>query len=81
MQGVIWDAASGCNLIFPCLFFFILQNKCVPYWPSPDESKEYKNYVVKYVSERDADDYKVRVMEVVPRDGVSPHHVTTHHIW
>ncbi|KAK3551832.1 hypothetical protein QTP70_028997 [Hemibagrus guttatus] len=40
------------------------RNKCVPYWPSSDETKEFGNYIVTSLSERDAGDYKVRVMEV-----------------
>ncbi|XP_060776894.1 tyrosine-protein phosphatase non-receptor type 6 [Neoarius graeffei] len=45
------------------------RNKCVPYWPNEDETKEYGKYVVSPLSERAADDYKVRVLEVVPIDG------------
>lgn len=65
---------------------FALQNKCVPYWPNCDETKEFGKYVVAPLSERDADDYKVRVLEVAPIDGVHaailirhPNHITSHH--
>lgn len=57
----------GCNA---ALSLFALQNKCVPYWPNPDEVKALEKYVVTPLSERNADDYKVRVMEIAPIDGV-----------
>uniref|UniRef100_A0A8B9LDW5 protein-tyrosine-phosphatase n=1 Tax=Astyanax mexicanus TaxID=7994 RepID=A0A8B9LDW5_ASTMX len=44
------------------------RNKCVPYWPDPGASKEFGRYVVMSLSERDATDYKVRVMELAPLD-------------
>lgn len=47
-----------------------MQNKCVPYWPEMQGSKEVGPYVVTCVSERDATDYKVRVMEISPLDQV-----------
>lgn len=48
-----------------------LQNKCVPYWPTTQgESKEAGRYVVTLLSEMDAADYKVRVMELT-----APHRV------
>uniref|UniRef100_A0A672JSZ6 protein-tyrosine-phosphatase n=1 Tax=Sinocyclocheilus grahami TaxID=75366 RepID=A0A672JSZ6_SINGR len=41
------------------------RNKCVPYWPTTEgESKEAGRYVVTLLSEKDAADYKVRVMEL-----------------
>nr|XP_009290704.1 tyrosine-protein phosphatase non-receptor type 6 isoform X2 [Danio rerio]CBX19677.1 TPA: protein tyrosine phosphatase, non-receptor type 6 [Danio rerio] len=41
------------------------RNKCVPYWPTTEgESKEVGRYVVKLLSEMDAADYKVRVVEL-----------------
>ncbi|KAK2855287.1 hypothetical protein Q7C36_007156 [Tachysurus vachellii] len=45
------------------------RNKCVPYWPGSDETKEFGNYVVTSLSEREAGDYKVRVMEVTAING------------
>uniref|UniRef100_A0A8C7SB17 protein-tyrosine-phosphatase n=1 Tax=Oncorhynchus mykiss TaxID=8022 RepID=A0A8C7SB17_ONCMY len=44
------------------------RNKCVPYWPEMQGSKEVGPYVVTCVSERDATDYKIRVMEISPLD-------------
>ncbi|XP_066538711.1 tyrosine-protein phosphatase non-receptor type 6 [Hoplias malabaricus] len=44
------------------------RNKCVPYWPDPGTSKEVGRYVVTSVNERDASDYKVRVLELAPLD-------------
>uniref|UniRef100_A0A4W5N1M8 protein-tyrosine-phosphatase n=1 Tax=Hucho hucho TaxID=62062 RepID=A0A4W5N1M8_9TELE len=44
------------------------RNKCVPYWPESEGSKEVGLYVVTSVSERDATDYKIRVMEISPLD-------------
>ncbi|XP_073702827.1 tyrosine-protein phosphatase non-receptor type 6 isoform X2 [Garra rufa] len=41
------------------------RNKCVPYWPTTEgESKEVGRYVVTLLSEKDATDYKVRVIEL-----------------
>ncbi|XP_033836917.1 tyrosine-protein phosphatase non-receptor type 6 [Periophthalmus magnuspinnatus] len=40
------------------------RNKCVPYWPDPESSKEMGPYIVTHVSERDATDYKLRVLEI-----------------
>uniref|UniRef100_A0A3Q3A2L5 Tyrosine-protein phosphatase non-receptor type n=1 Tax=Kryptolebias marmoratus TaxID=37003 RepID=A0A3Q3A2L5_KRYMA len=44
------------------------RNKCVPYWPEVQGSKEMGAYVVKCKSERGAADYKVRVLEIAPVD-------------
>ncbi|XP_069039127.1 tyrosine-protein phosphatase non-receptor type 6 isoform X1 [Lepisosteus oculatus] len=44
------------------------RNKCVPYWPEPEGTKEYGNYLVRNVSERDATDYKIRILEISPQD-------------
>uniref|UniRef100_W5MLN9 Tyrosine-protein phosphatase non-receptor type n=1 Tax=Lepisosteus oculatus TaxID=7918 RepID=W5MLN9_LEPOC len=44
------------------------KNKCVPYWPEPEGTKEYGNYLVRNVSERDATDYKIRILEISPQD-------------
>lgn len=42
-----------------------LQNKCVPYWPTTQgETKEAGRYLVTLLSEKDANDYKVRVIEL-----------------
>ncbi|XP_061675725.1 tyrosine-protein phosphatase non-receptor type 6 isoform X3 [Syngnathoides biaculeatus] len=40
------------------------RNKCVPYWPESESSKEVGHYVVTSISEWEAADYKVRVLEV-----------------
>lgn len=41
------------------------RNKCVPYWPTTEgESKEAGRYVVTLRTEKDAADYKVRVIEL-----------------
>ncbi|XP_063734374.1 tyrosine-protein phosphatase non-receptor type 6 isoform X2 [Eleginops maclovinus] len=40
------------------------RNKCVPYWPDPQTSKEYGPYVVTLTSDREATDYKIRVLEI-----------------
>ncbi|XP_032374573.1 tyrosine-protein phosphatase non-receptor type 6 isoform X1 [Etheostoma spectabile] len=42
------------------------RNKCVPYWPDPQSSKEVGPYVVTFQSEREAADYKIRVLEIAP---------------
>ncbi|KAL0985101.1 hypothetical protein UPYG_G00152910 [Umbra pygmaea] len=42
------------------------RNKCVPYWPELEGSKEVGPYVVTCVSERDATDYKIRELEIFP---------------
>uniref|UniRef100_A0A672LP93 protein-tyrosine-phosphatase n=1 Tax=Sinocyclocheilus grahami TaxID=75366 RepID=A0A672LP93_SINGR len=48
------------------------RNKCVPYWPTTEgESKEAGRYVVTLLSEKDAADYKIRVMELT-----APHRPT-----
>uniref|UniRef100_A0A8C4GR22 protein-tyrosine-phosphatase n=1 Tax=Dicentrarchus labrax TaxID=13489 RepID=A0A8C4GR22_DICLA len=44
------------------------RNKCVPYWPDLQSSKEVGPYVVTNTSEREATDYKVRVLEIAPVD-------------
>lgn len=48
-----------------------MQNKCVPYWPDLQSSKEVGRYVVTSKSEREAADYKVRVLEMCPVDKVT----------
>ncbi|KAF5891734.1 tyrosine-protein phosphatase non-receptor type 6-like, partial [Clarias magur] len=53
------------------------RNKCVPYWPGCDETKEYGKFLVTLLSERDADDYKVRVLELTLIDGSN----VTREIW
>ncbi|XP_067304540.1 tyrosine-protein phosphatase non-receptor type 6 isoform X2 [Pseudorasbora parva] len=41
------------------------RNKCVPYWPTVEgESKDVGKYIVTLLSEKDASDYKIRVMEL-----------------
>ncbi|XP_061772585.1 tyrosine-protein phosphatase non-receptor type 6-like [Nerophis ophidion] len=42
------------------------RNKCVPYWPDSETPKMAGCYVVTSKSERDALDYKVRVLELAP---------------
>ncbi|XP_030639375.1 tyrosine-protein phosphatase non-receptor type 6 isoform X1 [Chanos chanos] len=44
------------------------RNKCVPYWPEMGASKEFGRYVVSSVSERDATDYKIRILQVCHMD-------------
>lgn len=44
----------------------MVQNKCVPYWPDSNGPKEVGQYVVTTKSEREAEDYKVRVLEIFP---------------
>ncbi|XP_036394070.1 tyrosine-protein phosphatase non-receptor type 6 isoform X1 [Megalops cyprinoides] len=44
------------------------RNKCVPYWPELEGSKEVGRYVVTCHSERDAIDYKMRILEITPLD-------------
>ncbi|XP_031431482.1 tyrosine-protein phosphatase non-receptor type 6 [Clupea harengus] len=44
------------------------RNKCVPYWPDSGTRKEFGRYLVSSVSERDATDYKIRVVEMAPLD-------------
>lgn len=47
------------------------QNKCVPYWPEVHTAKEVGPYVVTCESEREASDYKVRVLEIAPVNKVT----------
>ncbi|TNN54555.1 Tyrosine-protein phosphatase non-receptor type 6 [Liparis tanakae] len=44
------------------------RNKCVPYWPDLQTSKDVGRYVVTCKSEREAADYKVRVLEIAAVD-------------
>lgn len=44
------------------------RNKCVPYWPEPDSSRDVGLYVVSHVSEREATDYKLRVLEISSKE-------------
>lgn len=53
-------------------FFFPPQNKCVPYWPELHSSKEVGPYIVTCDTEREAVDYKVRVLEISPMAKVTP---------
>lgn len=47
------------------LYMCSLQNKCVPYWPTTQgETKDAGRYLVTLLSEKDATDYKVRVIEI-----------------
>ncbi|KAL2084910.1 hypothetical protein ACEWY4_020428 [Coilia grayii] len=48
------------------------RNKCVPYWPDSGTSKECGGYLVSAVSERDATDYKIRIIEMMPMDQSEP---------
>lgn len=51
-------------LLITNLFSSLTQNKCVPYWPAPDCTKEAGLYIVTCKSEREAADYKIRVLEL-----------------
>ncbi|XP_030250880.1 tyrosine-protein phosphatase non-receptor type 6 isoform X3 [Sparus aurata] len=44
------------------------RNKCVPYWADNQSTKEAGPYLVSCTSEREATDYKVRVLEITPVD-------------
>ncbi|XP_076010854.1 tyrosine-protein phosphatase non-receptor type 6 isoform X2 [Genypterus blacodes] len=45
------------------------RNKCVPYWPCEQtKNKKMGSYEVTHVTEREAIDYKVRVLEIAPVD-------------
>ncbi|RXM95494.1 Tyrosine-protein phosphatase non-receptor type 6 [Acipenser ruthenus] len=46
------------------------RNKCVRYWPEPEEMKEFGSYQVRHVSEHDAVDYTLRVLEISPLNQV-----------
>lgn len=52
-----------------------MQNKCVPYWPDLHSSKEVGPYVVSCTLEREATDYKVRLLEIAPVDKVTLNHL------
>lgn len=58
------------------LFFIFVQNKCVPYWPELHSTKEVGRYVVSCESEREAGDYKIRVLTIAPMDQVTYKHQT-----
>lgn len=72
---MIWDMVPGGHVR---LSLSVLQNKCVPYWPGCDETKDYGKFLVTLLSERDADDYKVRVLEVTLIDGVHTPNLIPH---
>ena len=55
-------------------FFIFMQNKCVPYWPDNQSTREAGPYLVSCTSEREATDYKVRVLEITPVDEVTSTH-------
>ncbi|XP_075965308.1 tyrosine-protein phosphatase non-receptor type 6 [Anarhichas minor] len=60
------------------------RNKCVPYWPAHECSKEVGPYVVTCNSEREATDYKIRVLEIAPVDQPSDSRTIWHYqymIW
>ncbi|XP_031708594.1 tyrosine-protein phosphatase non-receptor type 6 isoform X2 [Anarrhichthys ocellatus] len=60
------------------------RNKCVPYWPAHECSKEVGPYVVTCNSEREATDYKIRVLEIAPVDEPSNSRTIWHYqymIW
>ncbi|KAJ8392905.1 hypothetical protein AAFF_G00071090 [Aldrovandia affinis] len=44
------------------------RNKCVPYWPEVEGTNKVSGYVVSCLSERDATDYKIRILEIAPLD-------------
>ncbi|XP_035281167.1 tyrosine-protein phosphatase non-receptor type 6 isoform X1 [Anguilla anguilla] len=44
------------------------RNKCVPYWAEVEGSKEVGRYVVCCRHEKDATDYKIRILELTPLD-------------
>lgn len=48
----------------------------MPYWPDDRGTKEVGPYVLTHVSEREATDYKVRVLEIAPVDQVTSKHQT-----
>lgn len=56
-----------------------MQNKCVPYWPELHSTKEVGPYVVTCTLEREATDYKVRVLEIALVDKVMSKHQTSLH--
>lgn len=57
--------------------FIPVQNKCVPYWPDELTTKEMGNYLVTCESEREATDYKVRVLEIALQAKVNPDRTPT----
>lgn len=63
------------------LFFIFVQNKCVPYWPELHSTKEVGRYVVSCELEREAGDYKIRVLEIAPLDQVTYKHQTLTSLW
>ncbi|KAJ8287788.1 hypothetical protein COCON_G00004470 [Conger conger] len=40
------------------------RNKCVPYWPELEGSKEAGRYMVKCLEEKDCTDYKIRILKI-----------------
>lgn len=56
-----------------------MQNKCVPYWPELHSTKEVGPYVVTCTLEREATDYKVRLLEIGPIDKVTSNHLSSLH--
>lgn len=53
----------------------------MPYWPELHNSKEVGPYVVSCTLEREATDYKVRVLEIAPVDKVTLKHSTLLYIY
>jgi len=50
----------------------LLQNKCFRYWPDKGCTKEYGCISVRNVSEREAQGYYLRELEISRTDRVSP---------
>ncbi|KAK5615165.1 Tyrosine-protein phosphatase non-receptor type 6 [Crenichthys baileyi] len=55
------------------------RNKCVPYWPEHQTSKEFGKYVVSCESELEAADYKVRLLKIAPVNQAKLSHPIWHY--
>lgn len=55
-----------------------LQNKCFRYWPDKGCTKEYGCICVRNVSEREAQGYYLRELEILRTDRVSPLLLSAH---
>lgn len=56
----------------------LLQNKCFRYWPDKSCTKEYGCICVRNVSEREAQGYYLRELEIFRIDRVSPLLLSAH---
>lgn len=67
----IWGPSPSSPLFAHCSSPVLLQNKCFRYWPDKGCAKEYGCICVRNVSEREAQGYYLRELEILHVDRVS----------